>query len=103
MLIIYSDIAYTVFFVIWFYIFKTLANRKIEINKLEVVTTGRYSAEILNLPIIGTDEEELKKYFEGLHYNIVEVNFGRKFGGILQAYVGLDVINKKLRIEEVRA
>ena len=76
-LVIYSDLVYTIFLIIWMAVFKCYARHKAVKIENVTLTTVDYSVTIHGFPRKDISREELKLYLESHFGPVAEVTFSR--------------------------
>lgn len=99
-LVVASDITYTIFFFVYFNIYKWSSRRQISKVLQEYYSPQDYTVYVTNLPKECT-KDDVEAHFSKWG-KIVEVSFGRKFGRNLKLYLKNDSLNKKLTILDVK-
>lgn len=101
-MIVYSDLAFILFLILFLPVFKLLTKKEtIEALKNHELTSD-YSIRVEGLPVTkDITAEEVEMFFEQYYGIVSEVAFARKFKSIMKAFQAQDTLNKKIRHEEV--
>lgn len=100
---LYFDIAYTVFFVIFLTLFRCIARRRILKLDQQTITPQKYTILVRGFPNdYKTSEQDALNFFESKFGQVHEVVFAREWGKIIKRFRKRADLNKKIKLRQIQ-